>query len=1810
MEGVRTVVHFCAIGKKPHRSLNVELPLAWVGTLLMLASLPAQDSRIWSTMIREGTRSLPLSSSGNPTAGDPVYPSNGELRIHKTDLSIPSVGMPFSFDRMYKSGLAYDGPLGHRWDFSFNMRLGPSGSDLVSAPGDGQFYTYAWSSHQNRWNGPAGAYDTITYASGLYTRSTPSGFKYIYEEVDSSSPGRARIKKWQDRNGREIEFLYTTTGPSGKLWKVIDTQSRTYTFTYDSNGRIYELADYGTSSPRKIRYLYSSAGDLTDVIELPGTSFERKTTYTYSSSTHLVLTITDPKENAKTSPVPFCRNYYNSTGHLIVQEYGPDASSDNSPAPTSNAFLFTYTPSSAAPTKTTFYDRGGSRIDFTFDSLGRVERKEFGSGSSPPTITYAYDSNNNLTLLTKPNGAKVATSYDGFGNVTQISNQDSSGGNALTWAYEYQSTFNLLTKATDPGGVQTTYAYDSNGNLTRTVESAQSSGLALATEFTYDSGQEYVLTRVKDPRGIYTNFDYDTNFRVTKVRADTGSGGQNLTVSESTYDQYGNVLTMKDANGNTTTLTVNALNQVTKTVSASPFLYEAEFFYDASDNLTKTYVENSGGTGSSGHVREMEYDILDNVTKASEQISNSVTRTHLYFYDVDDKLTKVRNPESEDTVYVYNEFDLNTEIKQAAGSSVEAVTKFEYDSNFRLTKRIEPKSTSHTTTFAYDHHDRLTRTTNAQGTYTETSFGSDHLADFATVYASGGGSALSEVKYFYDTGNRLTKTETLAKESAGGSNIGDGWVTSQTTYDAAGNVLTLVDENGNTTTFTYNSLGRLTQKLDALGNKLLYTYDASGNILTLQEEELVPGGSTAETFETTFEYDTLHRLTKVIDPASYAVTFDYDPRGNVLTTTDANGNKVFGTFDEANRMIQRDVQVAGSSVLTTLWVYDKADRLTRATDPKGYHTDFEYDDLGRQTKTTYPDSGEVTFTYDANSNLIERNDQNATAVTYGYDTLNRLVTKSISATETHIKGETTGKAFTYDALGRLTEATDTDSRVEFTWNTLGGVETETATYGANNLSNEASRTVAWDYDDQGRTTAVRYPGATTSAGELTYQYDALNRLTKVREGASGGPQDVATWDWRGPARVIKRTLGNGAFTEYGYDSRKQITSIAHKKTVSSVDKSIVEFAYTYDAAGRITGEGIKHFQNDGTQIEDGGFSYIYDKASRLTKAYRGVPAAQIGQDPPTNYSIKAEYNLDNNGNRTTVVRTPQGGSAHTDTYTVNNTNSITEVDWSTGPSSWVTENYEYDLAGSRTQWSAGLKTWSYDYQNRLVEVRENENEFVEYDHDVLGRRMEKRYAFDGQDWTARKRFYYAGSQLIQQYGVEVAGEDDVESLEFSYIYGLSNGEPLRLTIAGSPETKAYYHQSLRGDVYALTKTVSSAVNLHETQKYKEFGEITVYSGDQRSTPASEWSNPLLWRTQHHDAEVTSLVSGQSLYHESEGGYDPELGADLVRDCCDNCGGGHRHVESVRADPQDEVNPSGTPAELSSASAGYRPHVAGPDHSKFGPGPSKGKACNCCTCQCSNCGTGDWRFPPVRSRRPARPLCEGSSLLGKPFAFLPLDQLLSSPQTEGRTPTATDRDGDGYDDPVETGDPEDKVAHRNHSPHWLKRWLLQLLQEVKKFYAPLYGGAVGFSEKLKRSYLLLKGTASLLVGWILTSNGYVLDPWQGFQIPRTGDKWLEEQWGLVHAWNNAVLESQVGEAGALFIQGIFEILENTVIYPNEVDFMESWMDLTFYNHLGPPGKPDSRSSFQKAVMDVMSSPAGAAWKQSAAAGGARLKSLFW
>ena len=104
--------------------------------------------------------------------------------------------------------------------------------------------------------------------------------------------------------------------------------------------------------------------------------------------------------------------------------------------------------------------------------------------------------------------------------------------------------------------------------------------------------------------------------------------------------------------------------------------------------------------------------------------------------------------------------------------------------------------------------------------------------------------------------------------------------TTSYTYDSMGNVLTQSQQlNANTTltwTYTYNSFQEVLTATDPAGNTTTNTYDANGNLLSTTTPP--PSGS-GSGFTTTFQYDTQGELTQVTDPKGNSTTLTYTTGG-------------------------------------------------------------------------------------------------------------------------------------------------------------------------------------------------------------------------------------------------------------------------------------------------------------------------------------------------------------------------------------------------------------------------------------------------------------------------------------------------------------------------------------------------------------------------------------------------------------------------------------------------------------------------------------------------------------------------------------------------------------------------------------------------------------------------------------------------------------------------------------------------------------------------------------------------------------------
>ena len=78
-------------------------------------------------------------AQGEDTGGGSVFLNDGELIQRANDLSIPGRGLAWSMDRTYRSGLNFDGPLGHNWEFSYNRRLAlQTNGDILRMDGYGR----------------------------------------------------------------------------------------------------------------------------------------------------------------------------------------------------------------------------------------------------------------------------------------------------------------------------------------------------------------------------------------------------------------------------------------------------------------------------------------------------------------------------------------------------------------------------------------------------------------------------------------------------------------------------------------------------------------------------------------------------------------------------------------------------------------------------------------------------------------------------------------------------------------------------------------------------------------------------------------------------------------------------------------------------------------------------------------------------------------------------------------------------------------------------------------------------------------------------------------------------------------------------------------------------------------------------------------------------------------------------------------------------------------------------------------------------------------------------------------------------------------------------------------------------------------------------------------------------------------------------------------------------------------------------------------------------------------------------------------
>lgn len=1077
-------------------------------------------------------------------------------------------------------------------------------------------------------------------------------------------------------------------------------------------------------------------------------------------------------------------------------------------------------------------------------------------GANGP-LGYGWTWNYNISLFEDLEGVVVVRWGDGK---TEVWKPDGAGGYTPMYG-----VFSTLIK--NPGNTFTLrrkdlidYSFDASDRLASIVDEY---GNQIA--FNY-SGQN--LASIVDTAGRVISLSYDASNRIVNVFDPIGRS------ASFTYDANGDLASSTNLAGKVTLYTYDALHQMLTMT-------------DPMGNVTLTNQYDSGRgvvvsqRDALGGETNYVYDVPNRVTTIIDAEGN----TARHHFDNLLRLTQEEDGNGNSSFRTYNARGTVDTATDKRGKQ----TTFEYDAKGNVLFKREPMS--RVTAATYDANSNPLSKTDARGNSTVFEYdpGNGNLiAKYACgavpVASCAGDASVAKTAYTYDplTGQLLTVT------AAAGAPALERTTTSQ--YDIVGNRVAVIDALGNTSTFTFDEVGRKLTENHPLGRATAYEYDAMDRLLSVTD---ALGGESGFVYDdngnktshrdaaanvTTFSYDAkdrllvkmdalggterysydaLNRRTAVTNARDAVSTITYDAVGNVVLEIDALGNLVRHEYDpNGNRTATVDARGG-----RTTFVYDDLNRLIETTDPLGNTQETEYDLNGNKTRVIDAQGKITRFTYDAFNQLIEVTDPVGNTTTNTYDLLGRLVrVRDARGNETAFEYEALDRltrvtdaaggivTAAYDALGNRTSVVDPRGKqTTYVYDVLNRLVSESDPLGNSaaktydqvgnllTLSN-ADGTTTYAYDDLYRITEITQPNLTTS----TYSYDARgNRLSVVDIAGT----TTSTYDMVDRLASVTDPFGNTVGYTYDpngnrngliYPGNRRVTYLfdALDRMVSVQDWGGVTTTYTYDTAGRLASQ----LMGNGSTV-----TYSYDDSGRLL--------AKEDKNSSGEVIASYTYTLDPNGNRTGMgMNQPLLPEAPPDnaTFTHNDGNQVTSRNGTT---------YTYDGKGNRaTKTEGGVTTqYTYDFNNRLTRVNDGANLW------------EYLYNSDG------KRLSSSANGVATRYLLDLNGSMESVLAEIPsvgaaaryYVYG----DGLLYNVDGATGERHFYHYDPIGSTVALT---SLGGEVSDGYAYLPFGEAARSEGT-------------------HDTPFTFVGKfgvtreGNGLYFMRARFYDPQIGSFLGKD---------------------------------------------------------------------------------------------------------------------------------------------------------------------------------------------------------------------------------------------------------------------------------------------------------------------------------------
>jgi YD repeat-containing protein len=730
--------------------------------------------------------------------------------------------------------------------------------------------------------------------------------------------------------------------------------------SYDANGNVSSRTDFNGN---RTNYAYDPARNLETSRTEGLTAAGGPTPQTRTTSTQWDTTFRLPAVIAQ--PLRITTNVYDSNGTQCGARGALCARSVQATTDATGAQGFSATASGAPRTWTYTYNANGSVL----------------TANGPRTdvadvTTYTYYANNDADLGKRGN---VATITNAAGHSSSITAYNAHGqplsmvdANGLSTTMTYDERLRLKTRTV--GIETTTYDYDFVGQLIKitlpdgsfisyTYDGAHrltgmEDNLGNRIAYTLDPMGNRTAEQVRDPANQLAQTRGRVYSNLNRLFQELGATGQ---TTEYTYDDQGNVLTVKDPLNRLSTNQYDALNRLWHVTSPAPISAVTQYAYNGLDALTQVTDPRSLVTGYTvdglGNLTQQASPDTGTTVNTYDAAGNLLTQTDAksqvttYAYDALNRVTLITFHDGSKQTYAYDDQPTNgigrlfsiTETNPA--NQVTSVLVYAYDQHGRvLSETRTVNGVPYVLGYRYDAFGRLDQLTYPSGRTVNYTFDGGLLVQVTTTKPGDQPQTVVSGVTYHPFGGVRSYTLGNTQVYMRGIDL-DGRITSYTLgsesfaigYDQASRIEFISRFQPatppNINTYGYDNLDRLTSATLAT-TPYTYAYDSVGN-----RTSKTSGASTD-----TYTYSpTSNRIASITPSSGPVKSFVFDPNGS----TTADGANTY-TYDVRGRMVQ-----ATSSIGATSYQVNALGQRIRKTNTLG-DTVFHYDTQGKLIAETSP----------------------------------------------------------------------------------------------------------------------------------------------------------------------------------------------------------------------------------------------------------------------------------------------------------------------------------------------------------------------------------------------------------------------------------------------------------------------------------------------------------------------------------------------------------------------------------------------------------------------------------------------------------------------------------------------------------------------------------------------------------------------------------------------------------------------------------------------------------------------------------------